>query len=128
MSTTYPSDLTDAEWECAQRYLPPLLRRGRPRIHSLRRILDAIFYVLRTGCAWRYLPSDFPPWQTVFYHFRRCRLQGTWHLLYTALHRAERERVGRNPEPSAAILDTYTTKTTPDAGLYSVAREGIGSS
>ena len=128
MNTTYPSDLTDAEWECVRRSLPPLPQRGRPRIHSPRRILDAIFYVVRTGCAWRYLPSDFPPWQTVFYHFRRCRLQGTWHLLYTALHRAERERVGRNPEPSAAILDTYTTKTTPDAGLYSVAREGIGSS
>src|SRR5260221_7793003 len=98
MSTTYPSDLTDAEWECAQRYLPPLLRRGRPRIHSLRRILDAVFYVLRTGCAWRYLPSDFPPWQTVFYHFRRFRLQGTWHLLYSGLHRAERER-GHHGQP-----------------------------
>src|SRR5215470_7400050 len=65
MSTTYPSDLTDAEWACIQRYLPALSTRGRPRTHPLRRILDAIFYVVRSGCAWRYLPSNFPPWQTV---------------------------------------------------------------
>jgi putative transposase len=76
MSTTYPSDLSDAEWVCVQRYLPPLSTRGRPRTHPLRRILDAIFYVLRTGCAWRYLPSNFPAWPTVYYHFRRFRLQG----------------------------------------------------
>lgn len=87
MSTTNPSDFTDAEWECAQRYLPPLPRRGRPRTHTLRRILDAIFYVVRIGCPWRYLPANFPPWQTVFYHFRRFRLYGNWHLLYAALHR-----------------------------------------
>ena len=85
----YPSDLTDAAWECVQCYLPPLARSGRPRTHSLRRILDAIFYVLRTGCPWRYLPANFAPWQTMFYHFRRFRLQGVWHLLYSALHRAE---------------------------------------
>lgn len=115
MSTTYPSDLSDTEWECAQRYLPPMSKRGRPRAHPLRRILDAIFYLLRTGCAWRYLPSDFPPWQTVFYHFRRFRLKGIWHLLYTALHRAERERVGRNPDPSAAILDSQSVTTVEES-------------
>jgi putative transposase len=111
----YPSDLSDAEWACAKRFLPPLLRRGRPRTHPLRRILDAIFYVLRTGCAWRYLPSNFPPWQMVFYHFRRFRLQGTWHLLFRALHRAERERVGRHPDPSAAIMDSQSVKTVEES-------------
>src|SRR5260370_19054039 len=115
MSTTYPSDLTDAEWEFAQRYLPPLPQRGRPRIHSLRRTLNAIFYVLRTGCAWRYLPSSFPPWQTVFYHFRRFRLGGVWHRMYTALHRAERERVGRYTDPSAAIMDSQSVKTVEES-------------
>ncbi len=115
MSTTYPGDPTDAEWACAQRFLPPVSTRGRPRTHSLHRILDAIFYVVRTGCAWRYLPSNFPPWQTVFYHFRRFRLKGTWHLLYTALHRAERERVGRNPDPSAAIMDSQSVKTVEES-------------
>jgi putative transposase len=115
MSTTYPSDLTDAEWEYAQHYLPPMSTRGRPHTHPLRRILDAIFYLLRTGCAWRYLPSNFPPWQTVFYHFRRFRLNGTWHRLYTALHLAERERAGRHPDPSAAIMDSQSVKTVEES-------------
>src|ERR1700756_4111856 len=96
MSTNYPKNLTDAEWACMQRHLPPGTTRGRPRTHSRRDILDAIFYVLRTGCPWRYLPANFPPWQTVFYHFRRFRIKNTLHALYPALHRAERERVGRN--------------------------------
>jgi putative transposase len=89
--------------------------RGRLRIHSFRRILDAIFFVVRTGCAWRYLPSNFPPWQTVYYHFRRFRLNGTWHLLYAALHRSERERVGRHPDPSAAIIDSQCVKTVEES-------------
>lgn len=105
MRTNYPSNLSDTEWETLQRHLPPLPRRGRPPTHSLRAIFDAIFYVLRTGCPWRYLPANFPPWQTSFYHFRRLRLQGTWTLLLRVLHRAERERQGRNPHPSAAIMD-----------------------
>src|SRR5258708_443810 len=65
MSTTYPSDLSDAEWDHVQRYLSSLPERGRPRTHPLRHILDAIFYVVRTGCPWHYVPSRFPPWQTV---------------------------------------------------------------
>jgi putative transposase len=118
VSTTYPSDLLDAEWECVQRYLPALPQHGRPRTHRLRRILDAIFYVVRTGCAWwRYLPSNFPPWQTVFYHFRRFRLQGIWHRLYSALHHAERERAGRDAEPSAAIMDNGSREQQVDHHL-----------
>src|SRR5215471_9119862 len=105
MSTNYPSNLSDVEWECLQRHLPPLSKGGRPPTHSLRTIFDAIFYILRTGCPWRYLPANFPPWQTVFYHFRRLRLIGTWFRLLTALREAERMRVGRNAQPSAAIMD-----------------------
>ena len=115
MSMTYPSCLSDAEWNHLRRYLPPLSRCGRPRTHPLRHILDAIFYIVRTGCAWRYLPSNFPPWQTVFYHFRRFRLKGIWHRLYTALHHAERERVGRDPDPSAAIMDSQSVKTVEES-------------
>jgi putative transposase len=70
---------------------------------------------VRTGCAWRYLPCNFPPWQTVFYHFRRFRLKGMWHLLYSALHRVERERVGRNGEPSAGIMDSQSVKTIEES-------------
>lgn len=119
MRTFYPSELTDAEWACLQRHLPALPKRGRPRTHPLRTILNAIFYLLRTGCPWRYLPSDFPPWQTVFYHFRRMRLRGDWHGLFTALREAERERVGRNPHPSAAIMDAQSVKTVEESARIS---------
>src|SRR6516225_10237927 len=84
----------DAEWETLQHHLPPLPKRGRPPTHSQRAIFNAIFYVLRTGCPWRYLPINFPPWQMVFYHFRRFRLKGTWFRLLTTLREAERKRVG----------------------------------
>ncbi len=75
----------------------------------------SIFYVLRTGCPWRYLPANFPPWQTVFYHFRRLRIKGTWTLLLRALHRAERERQGRHPDPSAASMDSQSVKTVEES-------------
>jgi putative transposase len=115
MNRTYPSDLSDAEWARVQGYLPTFSTRGRPRTHPLRRILDAIFYMLRTGCAWRYLPANFPPWQTVYYHFRRIHLKGTWHHLFSALHATERERVGRNAQPSAGILDAQSVKTVEES-------------
>ena len=102
-----------------QQYLPLGTKRGRPRTHSLRDILDAIFYVLRTDCPWRYLPTTFPPWQTVFYHFRRRRLQGRWFLLYRALHAAKRERVGRDADPSAAVMDAQSVKTVEESAPIS---------
>jgi putative transposase len=108
MNTTYPSDLTDTEWECLQHYLRASRSTCRTRRHSLRSIFNAIFYFLRTGCPWRYLPSSFPPWQTVFYHFRCFRLRGRWTVLFTALHDAERQRLGRNPHPRAAIMDALS--------------------
>lgn len=119
MSTFYPSSLTNAEWVCVQQYLPSETRRGRPRIHSLRDILDAIFYVLRTGCPWRYLPANFPPWQTVFYHFRRWHLQGIWSRLYRDLHAAERERVGRDAQPSAGSIEAQSVKTVEESARIS---------
>src|SRR5215472_1212525 len=115
MSTSYPSNLSDTEWECLQQHLPSLSRRGRPPTHSLRSIFDAIFYILRTGCPWRYLPCNFPPWQTVFYHFQRLRLKGIWFRLLTALREAERKRVGRNAQPSAAIIDAQSVKTVEES-------------
>ena len=102
-----------------QPYLPALPRRGRPRTHPLRTILNAIFYLLRTGCPWRYLPSNFPPWQTVFYHFRRWHLRGDWHGLFKALRVAERRRVGKDPHPSAAIMDAQSVKTVEESARIS---------
>src|SRR3954453_19782868 len=124
MSAIDPTDLSDAEWECLIRHLPAKRPRGRPCGHPLRAILDAIFSLLRTGCPWRgrplgSIPRDFPPWQTVYYHFRRFRLRGTWHIILTALRRAERERVGRDPQPSAAIMDAQSVKTVEESAPIS---------
>jgi len=119
MSTTYPSDLTDAEWACLQRHLPRDLTHRRWPRHSLRTVFDAIFYLLRTGCPWRFLPADFPPWQTVYYHFRRFRLTGVWSGILTALRQAERMRVGRNRQPTAAIMDAQSVKTVEESASIS---------
>src|SRR5918993_1989412 len=115
MRKTYPSDLSDAEWTRLQPYLPTPKAEGRPRTHSLRDVLDAIFYVLKSGCHWRLLPHDFPPWSTVYYHFRRFRLSGLWSLILKALHAAERKRAGKDPQPTAAIMDSQSVKTVEES-------------
>src|SRR5215207_156889 len=117
MRMTYPTDLSDAQWNRLRSYLPTPKAQGRPHTHSLRDALDAIFYVLKTGCQWRLLPHDFPPWSTVYYHFRKFRLSRVWHLLYVALRSAERKRVGKNPDASAAIMDSQSVKTTEEGAL-----------
>src|SRR5215218_10116035 len=114
MRKPYSTDLSDAEWIRLRSYLPTPKAQGRPRTHSLRAVLDAIFYLLRTGCPWRYLPRDFPPWQTVYYHFRRFRLSGMWHLILTSLRTAERQRVGKDTQPTAAIIDAQSMKTVEE--------------
>jgi putative transposase len=116
MNSTYPSNLSNAEWEYLQQFLPARSPRGRLRRHSLRSILDALFYLLRTGCPWRYLPSNFPPWQTVYYHFKQFCRTGLWTRLYRALRDADRRRVGRDPNSSAAIMDAQSVKTVEESG------------
>ena len=91
--------------------------RGRPRVHHYREILDALLYLLRSGFAWRLLPHEFPPWRTVYHYFRRWRLDGVWERLTTALRRQLRERLGRDPEPSGAIVDSQSVKTTSVGGI-----------
>src|SRR3954453_16073083 len=114
MRKPYPTDLSDAQWTRSQSCLATPKAQGRPRTHSLRDVLDAIFYVLKSGCPWRLLPHDFPPWSTVYYHFRKFRLSGVWHLVFKALHAAERTRVGKDPDASAAIIDSQSVKTTEE--------------
>jgi putative transposase len=82
-SRRYPTDLSDKEWGLLEPYLPGPKRRGRPRLHSPREIFDAVFYVLKTGCQWRMLPREFPPWKTVFHYFRAWRLDGSWERMRT---------------------------------------------
>lgn len=112
----YPTDLSDAEWDCLSPLLPSSTPRGRPREHPIREILDAIFYVVRGGCSWRMLPHDFPPWGTVYYWFRRWRLDGFWQRILVALRRATRQKEDRDPEPSAAIMDSQSVRIAEESG------------
>jgi len=116
MRKAYQTDLSDAEWSCLESYLPAPKDNGRPRIYPLREILDAIFYIVRSGCAWRLLPHDFPPWKTVYHYFRFWRLDGTWGRMHAALRKRVRVRLKRNPQPSAAIVDSQSVKTTGVGG------------
>ena len=116
----YPSDLSDAQWLVIAAHLPADLpgRRGRPRIWPVRRIIEAIMYVDRTGCAWRYLPADFPPWQTVYGYFAAWRDDGTLARLHTVLRAQVRATAGRDGEPTAAVIDSQSVRaadTVPKA-------------
>ena len=109
----YPTDLTDAEYAVIESLIPSKTsKRGRPRLWSLREILNAIFYVLRSGCAWRLMPHDLPPWQTVYgYYWHWCN-DGTWETINAALVPKVRIQAGREPQPSAAIIDSQSVKTS----------------
>jgi putative transposase len=116
MRKAYQTDLSDAEWSCLETHLPAPKATGRPRMHTTREILNAIFYVVRGGCAWRLLPNDFPPWKTVYHYFRSWRLDGTWERMHSALRKRVRVRLKRNSHPSAAIVDSQSIKTTGVGG------------
>jgi putative transposase len=116
MKRSYSTDLTDAEWSCFEPHVPVPRERGRPRIHTTREILNAIFYVVRSGCPWRLVPRDFPPWETVYWWFRRWRIDATVERLNAALREVLRARLGRDPLPSAGIADSQSTKTTGVGG------------
>ena len=116
MKKSYSTDLSDAEWKCLEPHVPAPNKRGRPRIHGAREVLNAVFYVLKSGCPWRLLPKDFPPWETVYWWFGRWRTDGTFEHLNAALRERLRSHLGRDPLPSAGIADSQTTKTTGVGG------------
>ena len=112
----YPTDLTDAQWMLLEPLVPAAKPGGRPPKHPRRELVNAMLYVLRSGEAWRLLPHDLPPWQTVYHYFRRWRLDGTWERITAALRERVRVRAGRDAQPSGAILDSQSVRTTEKGG------------
>src|SRR3954451_3456149 len=112
----YETDLTDAEWTVIEPHMPPPAKRGRPPDWAFREIIDAIFCVLRGGIPWRLIPTDLPPWWTVYRWFAAWRDSGLFETINHALVMSDRERVGREASPSAAILDSQSVKTTESGG------------
>ncbi len=113
----YPTDLADAEWALLEPLIPLAKEGGRPRTHAMREMLNAIFYHLASGAAWRMLPHDFPPWETVYGYFRAWQEAGLWEEWNATLRRQVRVAAGRDPEPSAAIIDSQSVKTTARGGV-----------
>jgi transposase len=115
----YPSDLTDEQWAVIEPLVPAVRSGGRPEKHTRRRIVEAILYVVRSGCSWRQLPHDFPPWQTVFWYFKQWRADGTTDRIHDALRDRVRDGAGRDPMASAAIVDAQSVKGADTVGVGS---------
>ncbi len=113
----YPTDLTDAEWQILEPLIPVVKPGGRPPIWSRRSIVNGIFYLARSGCQWRLLPREYPPWKTVYHYFRTWRITGIWERLNATLRERERVRQGRQCEPSGCIMDSQSAKTTSVGGI-----------
>lgn len=108
---SYPSDLTDEQWQLIEPLIPKPGFGGRPRQVDMRRVVDAVLYLSRTGCAWRMLPKDFGPWSTVYHYFGLFRDDGVWERIHDKLREKVRRKAGKKPTPSAGVIDSQSVKT-----------------
>ena len=113
---TYPTDMTDRQWDCIKTDVPAAKTGGRPRKVDIRQVINAIFYVLVTGCQWRQMPSNYPKWQTVYWYFRIWRDDGTWQRIHDTLRAKVRQQAGRHKHPSAGCLDSQSVKASANRG------------
>ncbi len=113
---TYPTDVTDRQWDCIKDDVPQAKTGGRPRTVDIRQVINAILYVLVTGCQWRQLPKDYPKWQTVYSDFRMWRDDGTWQRMHDTLRARVRQQVGRHKHPTAGCLDSQSVKASAHRG------------
>ncbi len=117
MEANYPTDLTDEQWRSISRLIPPAKPGGRPRSVDMRQVLNGLFYVARTGCAWRMIPKEFPPKDTVYYYFKVFRKNGTWERIHDLVRKRVRIQHGKQSQPSAGIIDSQSVKTTEKKGI-----------
>ena len=114
--TSYPSDLTDTQWKRIEPHIPPEKWGGRTREVDMREVFNGLLYLNRTGCQWRYIPKDLPNKSTVRHYYDRFRDDGTWERIHDLLRGEVRVAAGKEPTPSAAVLDSQSVKTTGKRG------------